>query len=388
MYSRKKSNARGFLIIICFYLILLLARFQFPVVQNIISSTPSVAFGMGIPLSSGVARNLAVAETRRGSGALPSLMLQKRIANTMLTTPQGRTPKPSTRRRLSFFARLAAAWTVFMILCPLRPAMQVHAAKDRDSAGPGLTTEFSATLEDVLQALQEVLHDQIIHGTYMFDKQQTLNGASVADSTPLFEPWRGDGKAFYKIRTEVIAPRHFRDSADQGTIAVRYIVTSVSPERTRLRVDAVFVENARHGTHPSDGTVESSESKIIQEGVQAIQNTRQEAAENRRRAESIDLAKQTILRQREDETSRMAAAESSERDLEQRINTLRHQIEMRIKAPGASLKSAPFRSASDVSALSAYADVLIVIVTPRWYGVETPDGQRGWLSQDQLEPLP
>jgi hypothetical protein len=266
--------------------------------------------------------------------------------------------------------------------------MQAYAATDRDLASPGLTTEFSASLDDVLQALQEVVHDQIIHGTYMYDKQQTLNGAAAVDSTPLFEPWHGDGKVFYKIRTAVIAPRHFRDSADQGTIAVRYIVTSVSPERTRLRVDAVFIENSRHGTHPSDGTVESSESKIIQEGVQAIQTARQEAAENRRRAESIDLAKQTIVRQREDETSRLSAAKSSEQDLEQRIKTLRHQVEMRIKAPGASLKSAPFRSASDAAALSAYADVLIVIVTPRWYGVETPDGQRGWLSRDQLEPLP
>jgi hypothetical protein len=275
-----------------------------------------------------------------------------------------------------------------MILCPICPPMQAYGATDRDLASPGLTTEFSASLDDVLQALQEVLHDQIIHGTYMYDKQQTLNGAAAVDSTPLFESWHGDGKVFYKIRTQVIAPRHFRDSADQGTIAVRYIVTSVSSERTRLRVDAVFVENARHGTHPSDGTVESSESKIIQEGVQAILNARQEAAENRRRAESIDLAKQTIIRQREDETSRLSAAKSSEQDLEQRIKTLRHQIEMRIKAPGASLKSAPFRSASDVAVLSAFADVLIVIVTPRWYGVETPDGQRGWLSRDQLEPLP
>ena len=275
-----------------------------------------------------------------------------------------------------------------MILCPICPAMQAYAATNRDLASPGLTTEFSASLDDVLQALQEVLHDQIIHGTYMYEKQQTLNGAAAVDSTPLFESWHGDGRAFYKIRTEVIAPRHFRDSADQGTIAVRYIVTSMSPERTRLRVDAVFVENARHGTHPSDGTVESSESKIIQDGVQAIQHARQEAVENRRRAESIDLAKQTIVRQREDETSRLSAAKSSEQDLEQRIKTLRHQVEMRIKAPGASLKSAPFRSASDVAALSAYADVLIVIVTSRWYGVETPDGQRGWLSREQLEPLP
>jgi hypothetical protein len=327
-------------------------------------------------------------EKRRLRSALRGLMIQGRIANTMRTAQQEPKPRRSTRQRRSFFVSLAAAWTVAIMLCPLCPALQVYAAKDRDSSSQGLTTEFSASVDDVLQALQVILHDQIILGTYMFDREQTLNGAAAVDSTPLFKPWREDGKVFYKIRTDVIAPRHFRDSADQGTIAVRYIVTSVSPERTRLRIDAVFVEDARHGTHPSDGTVESSETKLIQEGVQAIQTARQEAAENQRRAESIDLARQTIVRQREDESARMAAAESSERDLDERIHALRHQIEMRIKAPGATLKSAPFRSATDVAALTAYADVLIVIVTPRWYGVETPDGQRGWLSQDQLEPLP
>src|ERR1700722_9009342 len=269
------------------------------------------------------------------------------------------------------------------LLCLLFLGPDLQASRStRESSNSGFVTEYSACMDDVLQALRGVLHDQIIHGTYMFEKQQTLTGAAAVDSTPLFEPWREEGKVFYKIRTQAIAPRHFRDSADRGTIAVRYIVTSVSAERTRLRVDAIFVEDSHHGEHPSDGTVESSESKLIQERVQAIQNTRQEAAEEQRQRESIDLANQTMIRQREDETTRLAAAESSEKDLEQRIRALRHQIEMRIKAPGASLKSAPFRSAADVAALTAYADVLIVIVTPRWYGVETPDGRRGWLPQD------
>ena len=145
----------------------------------------------------------------------------------------------------------------------------------------------------------------------------------------------------------------------------------------------------KHPYHlPSDGTVESSESKIIQEHIQAIQDARQEAAANQRRRESIDLANQTIIRQREDETARLETAESSVRELKQRVDALRHQIEMRIKAPGARLKSAPFHSAADEAALAAYTDVLIVIFTPRWYGVETPDGQRGWVPLDQLEPLP
>ena len=274
------------------------------------------------------------------------------------------------------------------VLCLLFAVPSLPAAGDRDVSIPGFVTEFSASLDEVLRALQEVLQDQTIHGTYVFDKEKTLTGAKAAESTPLFEPWKADGKVFYKIRTDAIAPRHFRDSADQGTIAVRYIVTSIHPERTRLRIDAIFVENAHRTIHPSDGTVESSESKAIQDHLQAIQFAEQEAAEAQRRRESIDLAKQTLIRQREDETSGLAAAQSSTQDLEQRVNSLRHQMQRRIKVPGATLKAAPFRSAANVANLAAYTDIVIVIVTPHWYGVETPEGQRGWLPLDQLEPLP
>jgi hypothetical protein len=70
--------------------------------------------------------------------------------------------------------------------------------------------------------------------------------------------------------------------------------------------------------HPSEGTVESSECKVIQEHLQATQFAEQEAADAQRRRESIDLTKQTIIRQREDETGRLATAETSSQDLEQR----------------------------------------------------------------------
>jgi hypothetical protein len=291
-------------------------------------------------------------------------------------------------RRHSIPVNLAAALTAALLFFFSAPFVPASAAADHEVASPGLSGEMTATLDDVLQAVQESLHDGIIHGTYMYEKDKTLAGASAVDSTPLFEPWRGDGKVFYKVRTAAIAPRHFRDSADQGTIAVRYIVTTVSPERTRLHIDAVFVENARHAAHPSDGTVEASELKIIQDRVQATQDARQQALEEQQRAETLALAARAALEQREQETARLQSAISSARDLEQRVDALRHTVERRIKAPGATLKSAPFQSAADVAPLAAYTDVLLVIVTPRWYGVETPSGQRGWVPQDQLEPLP
>ena len=40
------------------------------------------------------------------------------------------------------------------------------------------------------------------------------------------------------------------------------------------------------------------------------------------------------------------------------------------------------------SSLPAETEVLIVVLTPYWYGVETEDGHRGWIHHSQLESLP
>jgi hypothetical protein len=281
---------------------------------------------------------------------------------------------------MRFDVLLAAAY----LLC----ASPFAWAKGRDVPSAGLVMEFSASYDDALRALQEIVQDQTIHGTYMYDREKTLTGAVTAESTPLFDRWEGGGKVFYKIRTEVIAPRHFLESTDLGTIAVRYVLTSVSLQRTRLRIDAIFVEKAHRAAHASDGTVESSEYKVIQDRLQAIQSAEQEAADAEQHRESIALAQQSLLRQRQDEGTQLAAAQSSVQDLERRVDTLRHELERRVKAPGASLKAAPFHSAANLAELAAYTEVVVAIVTPQWLGVETPQGQRGWLPVEQLESLP
>ncbi len=74
--------------------------------------------------------------------------------------------------------------------------------------------------------------------------------------------------------------------------------------------------------------------------------------------------------------------------LEQHVQDLRRQVERLVKAPGAPLKSAPFHTASTLSPLATGTEVLILISTPYWYGVETRDGQHGWVFRDELEPLP
>jgi hypothetical protein len=273
------------------------------------------------------------------------------------------------RKAGAFETKMNLLLSCFLSLAWLTSSCLFASGGTKDQfASPGFVKEFEATQADALQALNEVLEDQIIHGTLIFDKQPTLTGATVVESTPLFEHWQGPGQVFYKIRKDAIAPRHFLDSADQGTIAVRYVLSGAGPGRFRLRIDAVYVESTHRRIHASDLTVEASEYKVFQDHLQANQFAAQEAADAKRRLDSAELVRQTVIRQREDETTRLAAAQASVQDLD--------------------LKSAPFQAAANVKTLAAYTEVVIVIVTPHWYGVETPDGQRGWMPADQLEILP
>jgi len=248
--------------------------------------------------------------------------------------------------------------------------------------------EFFGSVEEVRQAVQAILHDHIVHGTLIFDREPTLTGAEDVSSTPLFEPWQGPGEVYYKIRNDAIAPRHFADSADKGTIAVRYVIIPVDANRTRVKIDAVYEETAHRVFHPSDGNVEKMEMKEIKDQLEALQEAAAQAADARRRETSAELVRESLVRQRADETSRYTSAQSAEKDLELQVKALHHELERRVKAPGADLKAAPFQSAATFQTLSAFTDVVVLIVTPHWLGVETPEGQRGWLPEDKLEPLP
>ncbi len=264
----------------------------------------------------------------------------------------------------------------------------VVALGNNQPVGAGVVREFPATLSEVRQAVQGVVGDQIIHGTKVFDKDPILTGAEVVPSTSLFPAWEGPGEVFYKIRKNAVAPRHFLDTGDQGTIGVRFVVIPVSGQRTRVRIDAVYVENSHHGNHASDGTVEKSEMAEVKERLETTQEAALEAAEAKRRMESAAVVHQTYVRQREDETTRLNDAQAAEKQLDQQVKTLRHQVERRVKAPGADLKAAPFQAAATLKPLSAYTDVLVLIVSSHWLGVETPEGQRGWIPEEQLEQLP
>ena len=258
-------------------------------------------------------------------------------------------------------------------------------SEDKAEIGTGLTTELAASKEDVLQALQEVLDDLEIRGTYQYEKEKLLTGASRADSARAFGPWKGAGQAYFKTASDVIAPRHFKGSADIGTVSVRYVIDSVDATKTRLRIDAVFVEAAHREVHPSEGSVESGELGAIQEHLDAITNKRKQGEDETKQAAQEEAQRDA---ERERQVASARSAVSSLGDLEQHVHDLRQQVESTVKASGAPLRGAPFKASPSLETVAGGTEVVILIVTPYWYGIETPDGHRGWMQRSSLDAIP
>jgi hypothetical protein len=261
------------------------------------------------------------------------------------------------------------------------------AAADKNSV-IGFSADLEGKEADVREALEAVVNDTVIHGTYVYDKEQTLNGAEAVGTSKALGEWIGAGKVYFKVCYGALAPRNFKGSEDQGIITVRYVLQNTAPDRFRIQIDAVFVENERRAVHPSEGLVESSEFKEIAEHLKAIQLQTQKNVESKARIDAQIAAKEELLRRRQEEATKLADTEASAQDLVQRVQELRHKVEMRVAASGALVKSAPFQAAATLQRLKPSTDVAVVILSPYWLGIETADGHRGWIKKEELVALP
>jgi hypothetical protein len=318
------------------------------------------------------------------------------------------------------------------------------AARGRDKVhyGEGLIVNIPIPESEVQQVVQEITQNGLIRGTKEYNKDEFVSGAKAATSTRAFPPWTEGGKVFYKVREQAIDPRNFKDSSDVGTLAVRYVVQPQGEKNTVLRIDALFEEDYRHIIHKSNGSVETSEYKDIQEHLEAIEVMKQQNVESEKERQEILAKKHKAVSQtyapseaaeqsssqalsqtvearpagkppaearsaetrssetHDDSASQTAVAQpqaqvlSNEsaavgttpgQTLEDHVKDLRKQVERLVKAPGAPLKSAPFHTASTLQTLNPRTEVLILISTPYWYGVETHDGQHGWIMRDEVE---
>jgi hypothetical protein len=284
--------------------------------------------------------------------------------------------------------RLTAITLLLAVLVSI-PLRADKAKKERkEDYGLGLNTVVEAPESEVLNAVQSVVGNGIIQGSKEYERDPYIDKAEPATSSPLFPDWTEPGKVFYKVRTEVLDPRGFYESNDIGTLAVRYVVQAKDATHTLIRIDAVFEEDFRRLSHASDGSVEAAEFKDIQDHIDATEEQKRQAVEGEKHREE-EVARKAMEEKAEmAEMDALSSSENSEQAMEDKVRQLRRKAERLTKVPGAQLRSAPFHSASILKNLDPGLEVVILVKTSYWMGVETEDGQHGWIRQDQLEPLP
>ena len=268
------------------------------------------------------------------------------------------------------------------VICLLAACIAVCRAGDE-----GFNGSLDVPEGEALKAVRLIVNDPIVYGTYSYEKEKQLRGAKAASSVSVFGDAPDQGKVFFKVLENVLAPRHFKETADLGTIYLRYIVQGTGPATTAIHVDAVYVEKNRRRRHESDGAVEESEFQAIKDRLEKMQ-AEQRAVNEMAGNDSAAAPTTAEGNAGANVPGPMSKAISSSEELEKRVADLRHRAEMRTAAGGAALKSAPYRTAATLQSLPAQAELLVVVLTKYWYGVETTDGRRGWVHRSQAEPLP
>ena len=148
------------------------------------------------------------------------------------------------RSRRAMLGRRVALLSVFCLTLAVAPVYSREHKKHEDF-GMGLSTEVAAPEREVLEAVAAIVDNGIIQGSFEYNKDKYIDKANAATSSSLFPEWTEPGTVFYKVRTKILAPANFKETRDEGTLAVRYVVQSKDAGKTILRIDAVFVEDFR-----------------------------------------------------------------------------------------------------------------------------------------------
>jgi hypothetical protein len=63
----------------------------------------------------------------------------------------------------------------------------------------GFNGSLDAPEPDVLKAVQLIVNDPIVYGTYSYEKEKQLKGAKPVSSVNVFGDVVADGKVFFKV---------------------------------------------------------------------------------------------------------------------------------------------------------------------------------------------
>jgi hypothetical protein len=308
------------------------------------------------------------------------------------------------------FKRSMAKFLCFVFGALLLPYAAAF-SRDRNPIA-SFSIDLDKPFPEILEIVDEVAHAASIKGTFEYLGDEQLSGAQFQEKSQLFPPWTEPGKVFYKVRTKVLSPSHFLNSNDVGTVAVRYVVQEKSPNLTRLFIDAVFIENARHHGHASDGYVETcefgeigkrlKERELLQAEAKSGQQFSTESSSRidapappnpglpppaeQAPSSAIDSANTGDLqRVIAEQNSLLAGERANLANLEAQARRLRSAEFVRVKSERAELKVLPYAHARTLEALRRGQEVTVLARSRYWYQIRAEDGQEGWIPHALLE---
>lgn len=270
--------------------------------------------------------------------------------------------------------------------------------RSREKAAPSFTIDVDKPYDRVVSVVEDVARGGVIRGTFEYAGDEQLEGARFSETSKLFPAWDGGGKIFYKFRERTLAPKHFIETNDVGTVAVRYVIQNNGPNSTRLTIDAVFVENGGHHPHPSDGYVETCEFAEIgkrlkefdQDGSSSEFSSSKEGkpGANGNAPSAAFGGSDDIQRAIADQKAQLAAESANLQRLEDQSRQIRTSEFVRVRAERAELKASPYSHSRVIEALKQGQELTILAKSAYWLRVRSEDGQEGWLHHSAVEAQP
>jgi hypothetical protein len=275
------------------------------------------------------------------------------------------------------------SWVILSIVLLLTT---LSMAKDRHAEG-SLTIDLPASFDTAVQVVSEIAADGVIRGTAEYQVESEITGAQPALSSNLLKPEPVPGASyFYKVRQGALAPRHYKDSNDAGTLVVAYTVEKITDDKSRLTIESVFVPDSHHGRSASDGSVETCEFTAIETRIKTLQQAKLEAKQ-RQETEQQQVRIRQLRRELADKQSQFDALNAEVQQLQKRSSELRQLSVVKAKSSAVRLQVAPYAHSRTLQALTEGEELDVLYRSSSWYRVRTSSGSIGWVYASLLEPV-
>jgi hypothetical protein len=282
--------------------------------------------------------------------------------------------------------------TVMLIVGSLLLLPSVAYARKHEHFGVEFSIDLNQSYDQVVKVVQKVANNGTIQGTFEYKGTRDLDGARAAKSSRAFEGWSGGGTVLYKERPNTLAPENFYATGDTGTVVVRYVVQPIGANMTRLQIEARFDPDTHHGSHPSNGQVESKEFDAISAEIDDL-----EEQQKKQRANAVMEEQQKKVEELQAELDRenaaLTALTTKEQQLQKQVNDRQGATAVtvktaKIRTASADLKAAPYNESKTLQLIPQGETLTVLARTPHWYRVQAANGAQGWVYSPMLEVEP